>query len=76
MGAFLPKIAETGSGRALQCRAAVAATFVAGLELTRGGALTLDQGAPWQPVRIYRRSDDTPDSATAPAIDEYAPSLA
>ncbi len=50
--AFLPKIAETGSGRALQCRAAVAATFVAGLELARGGALTLDQDGPWQPVRL------------------------
>ncbi len=49
---FLPKIAETGSGRALQCRAAVAATFVAGLELARGGALTLDQDGPWQPVRL------------------------
>ena len=49
---FLPKVAETGSGRALQCRAALAATFVAGLELARGGALTLDQDAPWLPVRL------------------------
>ena len=49
---FLPKVAGTGSGRALQCRAAVAATFVAGLELARGGTLTLDQDGPWQPVRL------------------------
>ena len=52
LGVFLPKIAETGSGRALQCRAALAATFVAGLELARGSALTLDQDEPWQPVRL------------------------
>ena len=52
LGVFLPKIAETGSGRALQCRAALAATFVAGLELARGGALTLHQDVPWQPVRL------------------------
>lgn len=52
LGVFLPKIAETGSGRALQCRAALAATFVAGLELARGGVLAMDQHAPWQPVRL------------------------
>ena len=50
--AFLPKVGEAGSGRALHCRAAVAATFIAGLELARGGALTLDQDAPWLPVRL------------------------
>ena len=52
LGVFLPNVAGNGPGRALHCRAAVAATFVAGLELARGGALTLDQDAPWQPVRL------------------------
>jgi len=56
---FLPKIAEAGSGRALHARAAVAATFVAGLELARHGALALDQNAPWQSVQV-RRSDSSP----------------
>ena len=46
MGAFLPRIADHGPSRALRCRAAVAATFVAGLELTRNGAVTLDQDQP------------------------------
>ena len=49
---FLPEIAGAGPGRTLQCRAAVAATFVAGLELSRGGALTVDQNGPWQLVRL------------------------
>ena len=53
LAAFLPKIAEADSGRRnLHGRAAVAATFVAGLELTRDGALTLDQDGSWQPVRF------------------------
>ena len=51
LGAFLPKVAATAA-RPLHCRAAVAATFVAGLELARGGALSLDQDGPWQPVRL------------------------
>ncbi len=76
LGAFLPEIAETGSGRALQCRAALAATFVAGLELARGGTLALDQDAPWQPVQIYRRNDNALDSAAEPVTEGHAPSLA
>jgi len=63
---FLPKIAETGAGRTLQCHAAVAATFVAGLELARGGALAMDQDAPWQPVQVQRRGSGVPDSAATP----------
>ena len=59
LGAFLPEIAEAGSGRALHARAAVAATFVAGLELARHGALALDQDAPWQSVQV-RRNDSSP----------------
>ncbi len=57
---FLPKIAEAGPGRALHCRAAVAATFVAGLELARDGTFALDQDAPWQPIQVYRRNDSLP----------------
>ena len=53
---FLPKIAEAGSGRALHCRAAVAATFVAGLELACDGALTLQQDTAWQQVQVQALS--------------------
>ena len=74
---FLPKIAEADPGRRnLQCRAALAATFVAGLELARDGALTMDQDAPWQPIQVHRRSGKPSGSAAGPTIDEHAPSLA
>ena len=53
LAAFLPKIVEADPGhRNLHGRAAVAATFVAGLELTRDGAIALDQDGLWQPVRF------------------------
>ncbi len=42
---FLPKIAEAGPARTLHCRAAMAGTFVAGLELARSGALAMNQDA-------------------------------
>jgi len=56
---FLPEIAEAGPGRALHARAAVAATLVAALELSRHGALTLEQEAPWQPIRAQRQNGGT-----------------
>ena len=64
-----PKIGEAGAARALHCRAAVAATFVAGLELARDGALTLQQDAPWQPVQVHRHNDNLPDSAAEPTTE-------
>ena len=50
---FLPKIAEAGPARALHCRAAMAGTFVAGLELARSGALTLQQEQSWQLIQVH-----------------------
>ena len=52
MEAFLPEITGEDPSRTLRCRAAVAATFVAGLELTRNGAATLDQDEPWQSIHM------------------------
>jgi segregation and condensation protein A len=40
---FLPAIAADAADRTLQARAAVASTLVAGLELAREGALSLQQ---------------------------------
>ena len=57
LAAFLPAIDGDDPGRPLRCRAAVASTLVAGLELARDGALTLDQGAAWAPIRVSRRDD-------------------
>jgi segregation and condensation protein A len=61
---FLPKSAKADPGRrTLHGRAAVAATLVAGLELARGGALTLEQDRPWQPIHVQPISNGSPDSA-------------
>jgi len=76
LGVFLPAIADASASRALHCRAAVAATFVAGLELTRGGALTLDQDTSWQPIQVRRRDDNPKDSAAKPTNGGREPSLA
>jgi segregation and condensation protein A len=55
--AFLPRIAGAEPGRALYCRAAVASTLVAGLELARDGALALAQDAAWAPIQVSRPDD-------------------
>ncbi len=54
LAAFLPGIDGADASRELRCRAALASTLVAGLELARGGALTLDQDGAWTPVRVHR----------------------
>jgi segregation and condensation protein A len=50
---FLPRIDADGPERALRCRAALASTFLGGLELARAGALTLDQPATWDAIQIH-----------------------
>ena len=52
LGAFLPGIEADGPDRDLRCRAAVASTLLAGLELARGGALILAQENSASPVMI------------------------
>jgi segregation and condensation protein A len=54
LGAFLPVISDTEPGRALRCRAAAASTLIAGLELARGGALTLDQATTGSDIQVRR----------------------
>ncbi len=49
---FLPPIASDATDRTLKARAAVASTFVAGLELAREGALRLEQGEDFAIVRM------------------------
>jgi chromatin segregation and condensation protein Rec8/ScpA/Scc1 (kleisin family) len=43
---------ESGGEHELQCRAAVASTLVAGLELARAGDVCLDQHGAWQSIRV------------------------
>jgi segregation and condensation protein A len=66
LGVFLPEIAEAGADRVLHGRAAVAATLVAALELSRHGALTLQQDAPWQPIRAQRHGRGSRDTLPGP----------
>ena len=52
--AFLPAVPLDAPAREERCRAAVASTFVGGLELAREGVLGLQQDQVWQPVRVLR----------------------
>ena len=54
LGAFLPRIAPAGPERGLRCRAAVASTLLAGLELARDGGVLLDQDRPWTTIHARR----------------------
>ena len=54
---FLPEIAAGAPARDFQCRGAVASTLVAGLELARGGTVTLDQTEPWASIRLRSAPD-------------------
>jgi segregation and condensation protein A len=70
--ALLPPIAGDNAGRALRCRAA-ASTLVAGLELARGGALTLAQDSAWADIRISRGGDFLHDPTSEVTLAECAP---
>lgn len=50
--AFLPKIGANAPDRELRCKAALASTLLAGLEMARNGALELRQDQPWQPIHV------------------------
>ena len=59
LAVFLPRIAADAPHRALRCRAALASTLLAGLELARTGMVTLQQDQPWQPVRVLLPTQKT-----------------
>ena len=54
MAALLPAIAADAVGRERRCRAAVASTLVASLELCRGGMLDVTQPGAWMPISVAR----------------------
>ena len=59
LGAFLPRIGPAVPERELRCRAAVASTLLAGLELARDGGVLLEQDRPWTAIQVQqRRADD------------------
>jgi hypothetical protein len=53
---FQPPNDPRAANRSLRCRAAMATTLVAGLELARNEALTLEQGALWGEISVHRLS--------------------
>ncbi len=52
LASFLPGVEGDGDERELRCRAAVASTFLGGLELARSGTLALEQAAMWQEIHV------------------------
>ena len=54
LSGFLPLVDGEGSDRELRCRAALASTFLGGLELARAGALGLRQEKLWQDIEVQR----------------------
>jgi segregation and condensation protein A len=54
LAAFLPP-ADAGMAQTeAWSRVALAATFLAGLELAREATVVLEQPRPWTPIRLYR----------------------
>ena len=49
---FLPEVDGMGPEKELRCRAAVASTFLAGLELERDGTLAVNQETLWHEIRF------------------------
>ena len=60
VAALLPSIEADVAGRTLRCRAAVASTLVASLELCRDGLLEVRQTAPWTPITVARAASKPP----------------
>jgi segregation and condensation protein A len=63
LAAFLPKIARDAPKRPLRCRAAIASTLIASLELARDGRVSLEQDGDWMPIRVGRRHQAEPASS-------------
>ena len=55
LGACLPRIGPGAPEREVRCRAAVASTFIAGLELARDGGVLLKQDRPWTAIQVQQR---------------------
>ena len=65
LAGFLPRVSREPPGYALRCRAALASTLVAGLELARAGEATLEQDGAWAPVGV-RVAQSEADAAAEP----------
>ena len=63
---FLPHVAREPPGYALRCRAALASTLMASLELARAGEATLEQDDAWAPVSVRTARRKEADAAVEP----------
>ena len=63
--AFLPEVPIDAPERELRCRTAVAATFLAGLELTRDETIAVEQETAWSLIQIRRGQTVIPGEASA-----------
>ena len=54
LAGFLPEVPIDAPQRELRCRVAVAGTFLAGLELTREGSISLQQETVWATIQVSR----------------------
>ena len=52
LATFLPRVDGRGADKELRCRAAVASTFLGGLELAREGMLVLQQDQAWRDIEL------------------------
>jgi len=68
LAAFLPAVDAVAPDQDLRCRAAVASTLLAGLELAREETLRLEQPRPWRAIQIQ--------GAAKPLRDDFAEKLA
>jgi segregation and condensation protein A len=66
LAAFLPKIDRDAPKRPLRCRAAIASTLIAGLELARDGTVALEQDGDWMPIRVDRQPRVEPVPGSGP----------
>jgi segregation and condensation protein A len=66
LAAFLPKIDRDAPRRPLRCRAAIASTLIASLELARDGTVALEQDGDWMPIRVGRRDRAEPALSSGP----------
>jgi segregation and condensation protein A len=65
MTAFMPAVPADDSNRTLKARAAVASTFVAGLELAKQEVLGLDQSTLFEPITYHPSTTSAADRKRA-----------
>lgn len=67
LGAFLPTIPAEADARELRCRAVLASTFLAGLELARDGTLAAEQIEPFGVILLHPTPAAPSGTAARPA---------